>query len=457
MQTSPGLSGGPVFNRLHRLVGIVLGEACASDGGGNVQDAPKSRILLVQDMNRLCESPGWACFFGFDGDIDPAPAGDTSSWFTRLVGGEAMADSYAYDIKIREIGRLSNLLTLCPLMANDAQLVQRVQADADKGGELATVFDTVWAVCKPGANAIDSLPNRQRLQRLADAGYEPAQQLAALIVLFELSAKLGARRNPDDPLEISPSERVSLRRAERFLRSAAGHEWTAAAMTMFDMCRTRVFLCEAKETEHYLEVALADGQRDALRTSGLLFLVGRDPVISHKMGISRDQNFERALALFMQAATPQAGTTKNPNFMLYDNMAAGYLAYFYWGGRYRGQALVSPNPILAQQYGIACNGPGQAVPQLFEFCGMIDAVGRFNNSSDGSVRQTAWAFIQQYAHWAFIVGPLARNLATWTQNGTDIDRIDCPLNNELMFIGPATAPTFRSRTAYCYFPKPAED
>lgn len=457
MQTSPGLSGGPVFNRLHRLIGIVLGEACAIDGGSNIQDAPKSRILLVQDMNRLCDSPGWTCFFGFDGDIDPAPIGDASPWYTRLVGGELTADNYAYNIKIREIGKIVNLVTICPLMANDAQLVQSVQADTDKGGELATVFDSVWSVCKPGANEIDSLPNRQRLQRLAIAGYEPAQQFAAQLVFFELRAKLGSRRSPEDPLVISSSERVSLRRAESFLRSAAGHEWTAASMTMFDMCRTRVFSCTAKETEDYLEAALADGQHEALRSAGLLFLIGRDSVISPKIGFSRDQNIERALALFTQAATPQAGVTKNPNFMLYDNLAAGYLAYFYWGGQYRGRTLVNANPVLAQQYGMACNSVPQAVPQLFEFCGMIEAIGRFNNSSDRTVRQNAWNFVQQYTSWALTVGPLARNLASWTPDGTGIDQIDCPLSDELLFIGPATAPVFKPRTAYCYFPKPADD
>lgn len=455
MQTSPGLSGGPTFNRLHRLVGIVLGEACAADGGSNIQDAPKSRILLVQDMNQLCDSPAYSCFFGYDGDIDAVPAGDTAPWYKRLVGGETVADNYAYGLKIREIAKLTNLLAICPQMASDAQLVQSVQTDADGGGELATVFDTVWAVCKPGANPIDSLASRQRLQRLADVGYEPAQHLAALMVFFELGSKLGSRRSPEDPLIISSTDRALLNRAEALLRSAANHEWTASSMTMFDMCRTRVFTCAAGEAERYLEVALADGQREALRSAGLLFLIGKDPVIARRNGISRDQNFERALALFMQAATPQAGATKNPNVMLYDNLAAGYLAYFYWGNPYRGHTLVSRNPALAQQCGMGCNGAGPAVPQLFEFCGMIDAVGRFNSSSDTTARQAAWSFIQQYTPWALIVGPLARNLATWTQDGGGIDRIDCPLNDELLFVAPAATPVFRPRTAYCYFPKPS--
>jgi hypothetical protein len=455
LQTSPGLSGGPTFNRLHRLVGIVLGEACASDGGGNIQDAPKSRILLVQDMNQVCDSPTYSCFFGYDGDIDAAPADDTSPWYKRLVGGETVADNYAYGLKIREIAKLTNLLTICPQMANDAQLVQSIQADADGGGELATVFETVWAVCKPGANPIDSLASRQRLQRLADAGYEPAQQLAALMAFFELGPKLGSRRSPEDPLVISSTDRTLLHRAEALLRSAANHEWTASAVTMFDMCRTRVFNCAAGEADRYLEAALADGQREALRSAGLLFLIGEDLAIAHRNGISRKQNFERALALFMQAATPQAGATKNPNLMLYDNLAAGYLAYFYWGNRYRGHALVSANPALAQQYGIGCNGGGAAVPQFFEFCGMIDAIGRFNSSNDPVARQAAWSFIQQYAPWALIAGPLARSLATWTSDGGGIDRIDCPLNDELAFVAPAATPVFRPRTAYCYFPKPS--
>jgi len=128
---------------------------------------------------------------------------------------------------------------------------------------------------------------------------------------------------------------------------------------------------------------------------GLLFLVGKNRVIARRNGMSGDQIFERALALFMQAATPQAGATKNPSVMLYDNLAAGYLGYFYLGKPYRGHSLVSATPALAQQYGMGCNGAGPAVPQLFEFCGMIDAVGRFNSSSDPTARQAAWSCIQQ--------------------------------------------------------------
>ncbi|QNB00190.1 MULTISPECIES: serine protease [unclassified Massilia] len=454
MQTSPGLSGAPTFNRLHRVVGIVLGEACAADDGGNAQDAPKSRILLVQDMERLCASPALSCFFGFDGDIDPARADDTTPWYKRLIGGEAVADNYAYGLKIREIAKFQNLLGFCSLLASDAQLVRSVQADAEAGGELAIVFDTVWAVCRPGANLIDSLPSRQRLQRLADAGYEPAQQLAAMLVLFELGPKLASRRSPEDPVQISQSERVSLRRAEAYLRSAAAHEWSAASMTMFDLCRTRVFSCPRRETDAYLDAAVADGQRDALRMAGILFLVGNEPALTRRYGVSRPQNTERALALFGQAATPQTGTTNNPGYMAYDNYSAGYLGYFSWGGMYRGRTLMPTNVLVAQQYNGGCNSNGPAVPPLFEYCTMINEVGRFNNLTDRTMRRAAWSTIQQLAQWAPIAGPLGKNLATWSPDGSGIDRIDCPLNDELVFAAPTVVPAFRPRTAYCYFANP---
>jgi hypothetical protein len=456
MQTSPGLSGAPTFNRHHRVVGIVLGLACTDGDGGNAQDAPKSRILLVQDMERLCDSPGLTCFFGYDGDIDPTPAGDNTPWYTRLIGGEEVADNYAYGLKIREIAKFQNLLVFCSLLASDAQLVQSVQADADAGGELAIVLDTVWAVCKPGANLINSLSSRQRLQRLANVGYEPAQELAATLVLFELGPRLLSRRSPEDPVEISNSERISLKRAEAYLRSAAAHGWTAAAVMMFDLCRTRVLSCAQKDVDAYLEAAVADGQRDALRMAGMLFLIGKDPVITRRYGVSRQQNIERALALFSQAATPQTGVTKNPGYMFYDNYSAGYLSYFNWGGFYRGKALMPTNPLLALQYMTGCSGQGPGMPQLLEFCTMINEVGRFNNTDDPETKRAAWIMIQQLAQWASPTSSLlVRNLATWRLDGASIDRIDCPLNDELMFVAPAAAPAFKPRTAYCYFANPA--
>ena len=223
---------------------------------------------------------------------------------------------------------------------------------------------------------------------------------------------------------------------------------------MFNLCSFRVFVCSPEEPGRFLDVALAEGQSDAIRSEAIALLIGDTGDAVHRFGFARHEDTDRALALFQQAATPVAGASRNPMVTLYDNMSAGYLSYFYWGGQYRGRTLVDLNPITAQQYGQGCTGGMTGITPLSEFCGMIDAVGRFNTATDVNTRNTTWSFIQQFVPWAPVVGPLARNLATWSKDGSGIDRLSCDLSDDLRFSPPPTRPTTREGVAYCYFPKP---
>ena len=450
--SAPGLSGGPVFNRLHRVVGIVLGEACVGNSGTVSDDKPRSRVLLVQDLPNLCPNPGFSCFYGYDGDIDAAAAADLTPWYKRLVSGEAVADRLVYGWKLRSVARQTDYRSLCTLMQSDVQLVQTVESDADDGSQLATIYAALWAGCRPGAGPADVVASRERVERLADAGYEPAQYFIAAVLMNELSQKLAARQKISDPLLLSVSEQEKLKRAEALYRLAAPRGWSAASADLFKMCMTRVYDCSSEEMESFLDQALADGQLDALRFSGIAHLIGDSAYAKARYGFTRAYDPERAIALFKQAATPVAGTSKNPNFAVYDNMSAGYLAYFYYGGAYKGKALIPANLVATQGYVPLCLGGGFGANPMSEFCGMIDNVGRFNSVTDPGARAIAWSFIQQYIPWAQTVGPLARNLATWSKDGADITRVSCDLDETLQFKAPATPPPFVDGVAYCYFP-----
>lgn len=452
--TSPGLSGGPTFNRLHRVVGILLGKACPGDGSGSIEDAPRSRVLLVEDMTRLCQNPGFACFYGHDGDLDATSATEPKPWYKLLVGGEEVADRYVYGWKMREMARLVNFGPLCTQLTSDTQLVQSIQSDADDGAQLAVVYAAFWAVCRPGANSAEAFASRQRAERLAEAGYVPAQYFIAATIMWDLAPKLMVRQSPSDPLTLSASERESVARAEKLYRSAAENYWSAASLALFNLCTTRVVRCRPEEAGRFLDAALAEGQRDAVRVEAVARLIGNTDTAVQRFGFVRQQDTARALALLRQAANPLAGASRNPTIYLYDNWSAGYLAYFYWGGLYRGQALTDLSPMVAQQYGQVCTGGAFGMNPISEFCGMIEQVGRFNAASDASARNMAWSFIQQFVSWALSVGPLARNLATWSSDGVGIDRISCELSDDLRYVRPQLRPPFRAGTAYCYFPNP---
>ena len=452
--TAPGLSGGPTFNGLHRVIGIVLGQTCSQNSGSVNDDAlPHSRILLVQDMTDLCSNPGFRCFYGYDGDIDPAPASDSGPWYKRLVSGEAVADQYIYGWKLREVARLTNYTMLCFMLQTDLQLVQDIEADANDGSQLATVYAAFWSGCRPGASPADVVASRERVERLANAGYEPAQYLAAALLMNDLAPKLGVRRLPTDPVLLSLSEKEKRDRAETFYRAAARHGWSAAATALVNLCVARVYTCTPAETNTFLDQALADGQWDALRAAGVAYLIGDTADAVARFGFSRPQDTDRALALLQQAATPVAGASKNPTVTSYDNVSAGYLAYFNYGGLYRGRSLLPPNPVAAQGYSRACLGGGFGMNAISEFCGMIDQVGLFNTTRDATLRASAWTVIQQFIPWAPTAGPLARNLSSWSKDGTDITHISCDLDETLQFKAPPKRPTIENGIAYCYFPK----
>jgi hypothetical protein len=393
---------------------------------------------LIQDIPQLCSTSDVECFFGYDGDIEPFDGRNAISWSERLVNGSAVAERLLLGWKMRELSRLVNYMPVCGQLISDSQLVMDVEARSAEGSQLAIVLNAWWQACRLGARPAEVAPSRARAVQLAEAGYEPAQFYEAAMIQMDLAPKFISRKSPDDPLLVSDSDRQEMIRAEKYLRNASSHNWSAASMMLFDWCRTKILACNTHEMDRLLTVAVSEGQRDALRTAAIAHIIGEGGQALQKFGFSRARNFTRSLSYFSQAASPAANASKNTAFLSYDNVSAGYLAYFYWGGRYDGQVVTTPNVILAQQYGQQCLGGSSGPSPLLEFCGMIDAVGRFNRAPDALSRRGIWAFIQQFSGWAPIAGELARNLATWSQDGSDIRVISCDLNEELSF-GPSRA------------------
>lgn len=447
-QTAPGYSGGPVFDARRRLVAIVLGRSCTTD----LQGAPTTRVLTVASMPNVCTTA--RCRYGLPGYIAAYDGANARDWRQRLENGPAAADEFIYEWRLNALSQLTNWGLLCLTFNNptNPQSAQRLRADFEAGGELATVYYYfVASACVGGAESNEANTLRTRVNELADAGFEPAQYLIAQVILQRLQQKLtlGAATLT---YSFTEAERAEIARAERYLRQAGEAGWGAALFSHFDLCRARVATCTASRNE--LERAAELGVWDARRTLALYHLQGEtNPAWTRRWNFSLNQDIPAALELLtanVQGSQPSA----YPAMPILDNPSAMMLGYLYGGGRLRGREIVAPSLMQASIFTQLCFGgqPNAQIP-IHAQCMLNDSVARFNLGS-AQDRQFARAGLMYVKDLPTPIGFAAQNLLSWLDSGEPIRRLSCDFNDDLDLLPPAQQPTFEAGVAYCHYPTP---
>lgn len=446
-RTAPGFSGGPVFDARRRVVGLILGRSCSSD----LQGAESTRVLTLASIPNFCAQA--RCRYGLPGYIAAYDGANARDWRDRMEGGRAAADEYMYEWRLSALATQMTWAMPC-VTFNAPQLNQRLRADYELGGELATVLYFVSTTCTPTVLPGEEATRlRARVFALADAGYEPALFVAsqALVERFQsrVVASMGAAS-----YNFTAQERADLQRASRYVDQAAASGWAASLYMQFEFCRLRLVDCAP--TQAGLERAAAAGQWNARRELALALLRGRtNSAAAQRYNFAIERDTARGLALLTENAQPVYGVSTQP-VMFFDNASAGILSYLYGGGRIGGgEPLVTPNLALALQYEQGCyGGPFNMRDLMHVTCLFYGNVARFNLGGAQGRATSRPIFDGMRAEAGGAFAALAYNIMTWIEAAPNTQRISCDYDADLLNNPPAQPPQFQPGVAYCYYPHP---
>lgn len=445
-QTAPGYSGGPVFDARRRVVGLILGPTCSTD----LQGVTNTRVLTLASIPNFCAQA--RCFYGLPGYIAAYDGTNARDWRDRLEGGRAAADEYMYEWRLSALAPQMSYGMPC-MTFNAPQLNQRLRADYEAGGELATVFYFVSTTCTPTILPGEQAARlRDRLFALADDGYEPALFVASQTLVQRFSSRVAASSGPN--YNFTAQERADVQRAARYIDQAAASNWPAALYMQFEFCRLR--LADCAPTQAALERAAAAGQPDARRELALSLLKGRtNSAAAQRYNFATERDTARGLQLLIENAQPVYGVSTLPA-MFFDNASAGILSYLYGGGRIGGgNQLVTPNLQMAIQYEQGCYGGQFDARQLMHVtCLFYGNVARFNlgGVQGRATSRPIFEGMRNEPGGAFAA--MAHNIMTWIEASPNTQRISCDYDGDLLNNPPAQPPQFEPGVAYCYFPRP---
>jgi hypothetical protein len=336
-------------------------------------------------------------------------------------------------------------------MSGDPSALSSVQTDADAGGELANVLLANYALCSGAVPSQKAEAAFKRVKDLAEQGYEPAQPVAALLLIKDKLFGL----DPDEAFsdQLSQWERDDVERAHKYLTQAAEGGWASAQYLKAVNCRLKIVDCETSLAD--LKSASDQGQPDARRELAMLQLIGNDPSASFPefVGFSLPKNTAEGLkALHKNAMAQGVMAGKYP---YWDPTSASFLAYLYGGGTYRGERLVTPN--LQQSIAFEANcysGPFQYQNPLHRYCGFFGLVARFNFANNAQVRELVKANLQQESGSTDVFGSLTSNIVLWLEYDPSIKKIACEVGTDFNFKPLGLVEILPAKTASCYFPPP---
>ena len=376
------------------------------------------------------------------------------SWRERLIGGPATAANFVYGWRFEEWIHPADINSFCRLAPTDAGLLERVDNDRKKGSQSAEYLYSLTQLCRFGLNGFSSSDAGRSLRQLADQGYEPALVLQALVDLNPIYARKSNGSNRPQAWNLTGEERQVVEQVQARLSQASAQDWPAAHYLLFEGCRVKLFECAEASLPDLLDRAARAGQVDALRSESVYLLAGNGEgdQMRSRTGFSLPQDTAKGLTQLQQLAQPRTGASEIAWASVWDPISSGYLAYFYGGGKYRGQTLVSRDQLKYLTYALQCGNNVPPFTPLFDFCSFIMSFSNFNDSTQSdTMRSGAWGTLTSYGQLQELYYPLSQNLRTWSQDGSNIDRIDCPIAFDLTFTAPPGRPQPQPRTAYCYF------
>lgn len=445
-QSEPGFSGGPVFDGNGRLTGIILGRGC----NPALQSKPTTRVLPIERIPNLCDLVG--CRYGLPGFIAARDPELLTPWQERLEGGAGSATKIIYGIELETISKFYHPIWIaCTALGADAQVLDLVRKDANRGGELANVLLANWIKCNPNYNipSTEFQSNRERVFDLADEGYEPAQMMAVSFLTSDLIAKISVSENMD--YQFNEREQRDLELAYKYLTAATDSGWAAAAYMKFEFCRFRLGNCTPKLED--LKSAADFGQPDARRMLALLQLLGDDAAgsVRAKYGISVPQNKAEALKTLRLNATMQGPMSGRWPHL--DGFSSFILQYLYGGGRHRGAKLVTADLQQANFYQQGCNAWTVPFSEQHRACYFFGQISNFNLTNAAIRKQIALNFQVDAAN-VDRIGSYSGNISSWLTRDPTIDKIECELAEDFSFqTNPIEVP-FAPKSAYCYWPPP---
>ncbi|MFN7166768.1 MAG: trypsin-like peptidase domain-containing protein [Pannonibacter sp.] len=448
-RSEPGNSGGPVLDARGRLVGLVLGRGCETGS----EAAPFTRILPIARIPGLCERVD--CLHGFPGFISKRSPGTSTPWQDRLDGTGAAPQDIEYGVQLSVMSLFPPPTAIaCAAFFADMQAYSKARADAESGGELANVLLANYALCSGLVPSQEADAANKRVKDLAEQGYEPAQPLAAWLLMKDKFFGIAPGETVGDFL--SQWERDDLDRAQKYLTEAADGGWASAIYMKAVNCRLKLVDCET--TYEDLKAAADLGQLDARREIAVLQLIGEDPASTFvsTIGFSLPKNTQLALqALHRNAAAQGMMSGKYP---YWDPLSAAHLAYLYGGGLHNGEKLVTPNLQQSVAYEGNCySGPLQYQNPLHRACWFFGLVARFNFANTPQVRGIVKANFQQDAGSTDVIGNLTSNIVMWLEHDPSITKIQCELASDFSFKEMDVVTPLPAKTASCYFRPPTPE
>lgn len=445
-QSEPGFSGGPVFDATGKIVGIVLGRGCET----GLQSSSYTRWLPIDRIPNLCADVD--CRYGFPGYIRPRPQNGPVRWQDRLEGDQSNADTVVHGVQLSVISKFVPPMSIaCAALFSDTLAMDQVRKEAERRGELATVLLANAMLCNPSLPSSEIEANKKRLFDLADRGYEPAQVVAAALMVRDLWPKVAQAENFE--YHFNERETRDLALAHKYVENAADGGWASAIYMRYYHCRMRLIQCEPRRDD--LQLAADAGQLDARRELAVLHLLGSDSTgtTMPPHGFSLPRNVNMALNLLRTNAVSQG--LMAGKFPYWDPTSAFYMQYLQAGGRYRGQELVPPNFSQASGYENACySGPPLFQNPLHRMCYLFGMIARYNFAAIDSVRAQAKVAFQQDAANPDRVGMLSANIAAWLERDDSIRKVQCDLAPDFELQASPNRISMPARTANCYAPPP---